>query len=170
MLLRLILFIFVVLFSCIFYPVYKPSVLTGEVLQVQDGDSILFKSAGKILKVRLAHMDAPESDQLPVGELSTKMLIMLIDKHHPQQLEVLGIDIYGRTLAVLRAGKISINYEMVRLGGAIIYDYSRFSSSTEKWQYLRAFDQARREIRGIYKWEFLKPSVHRKLKKSPLKN
>src|SRR5262245_50690733 len=71
--------------------------LTGEVVGVTDGDNITVLVDRHPIKVRLAEIDAPETRQ-PWGNrakqaLSAKVFGQMV------QLEVVGIDHYGRTLA-----------------------------------------------------------------------
>ena len=92
--------------------------LTGQVLRVIDGDSLVFQSdkSDKPLEVRLKDIDAPEGCQ-PGGEeardyLQSKVMGQTV------QLVTRGRDSYGRTLAVLRVGGADFNERMVAEGHA----------------------------------------------------
>jgi endonuclease YncB( thermonuclease family) len=94
--------------------------LHGVVIVVIDGDTVLFKpdhippSSRAFLKVRLADIDAPEKEQ-PYGDAATRALAALVLKQ-PVELETLATDIYGRTVARIRAGTLQVDAELIRQG------------------------------------------------------
>jgi endonuclease YncB( thermonuclease family) len=92
-------------------------VLTGRVVGVTDGDTItLLDGSRRTTTIRLAEIDAPESGQ-PWGKKSKAMLSDLVFGHEVRA-EVTGTDRYGRAVARIYRGKIYVNAEMVRRGGA----------------------------------------------------
>lgn len=105
--------------------------LTGVVIVVIDGDTLLFKpdsygSASRaFMKVRLVDIDAPEKNQ-PHGEAATQALKTLALKRQAQ-LETVATDRYGRTLGHLRVEGVSVNAELVRDGHAWASDRARAS-------------------------------------------
>lgn len=92
---------------------------------VHDGDSITALAAGNVqLKVRLEGIDAPELKQ-PFSQQAKQALSGLVFGK-PVSLLVTGKDRYRRTLAVVMAGEVNVNREMVRLGLAWRYEaYSK---------------------------------------------
>jgi micrococcal nuclease len=96
---------------------------TNSIISVGDGDSIRVNQGGKTITVRLACVDAPESDQ-PLGKEATKKLKTLLPKGRQVDLRVVDTDKYGRTVAEVSANGQLINLAMVESGHAIAYrDY-----------------------------------------------
>ena len=98
-----------------------PSSVTGTVKRVLDGDSLIVRSAGRDVEVRLGEIDTPEKGQ-PYADVSRKALQgMLLDRR--VRLEVLDRDQYGRTVArVYRLPEeLWVNAELVRRGHAWVY-------------------------------------------------
>lgn len=103
-------------------PIALADTLSGTVIAVTDGDTVVFESGGERLRVRLTEIDAPEGDQ-PYGDASTELLTRLLSAGDVT-LESAGTDRYGRTLGRFYAGGVDVNREMVRQGGAWVYrDY-----------------------------------------------
>lgn len=111
------------------------------VLQVEDGDSIIVTNNER---VRLSHIDAPESNQ-PWGEESTYYVKRACLGENVKLLRK-GNDIHGRTLAevVLPDGKI-LNQELVRYG--LAWHYRQYSSDSF---YQQLEFEARAKKRGLW--------------------
>jgi endonuclease YncB( thermonuclease family) len=92
--------------------------LTGQVLRVIDGDSLVFQpdKSDKPLEVRLKDIDAPEGCQ-PGGEAARDYLQSKV-MGQTVQLDTRGRDNYGRTLGVLRVAGADFNERMVAEGHA----------------------------------------------------
>ena len=94
--------------------------LTGVVIVVIDGDTVLFKpdhygaASRSFLKVRLADIDAPETDQ-PHGDAATRALKALALERRAT-LEIVATDSYGRKVGRLQVDTLPINTELVRRG------------------------------------------------------
>ncbi|MEW6120257.1 MAG: thermonuclease family protein [Pseudomonadota bacterium] len=122
--------------------------LAGVVIVVIDGDTVLFKpdhyapGSRAFLKVRLAGIDAPESDQ-PHGAQAARALRALALKRHAQ-LEIVGVDPYGRKLGLLDVAGLQLNAELVRRGHAWA------SSRSETAALRRLQDEAREARRGLW--------------------
>jgi micrococcal nuclease len=94
--------------------------MSGVVIVVIDGDTVLFKpdhpraAPRAFLKIRLADIDAPEKNQ-PYGDAATRELAALV---LDQQVEVNAVatDVYGRTIGRIRMGDMQVNAELVRRG------------------------------------------------------
>ncbi|MDP1645480.1 MAG: thermonuclease family protein [Thiobacillus sp.] len=100
----------------------RAATLTGVVIVVIDGDTVLFKpdhyhaTSRAFMKVRLADIDAPEQDQ-PHGEAATHALKALA-LNQRAQLDIVTTDAYGRKVARLTVGALPVNAELVRRGFA----------------------------------------------------
>lgn len=146
-------------------PTTSKAVLTSgqaAVVSVGDGDTMRVKnSAGKLITVRLACIDAPETAQGLTGAEAKDELRSLVSARGdvvtllPQQT-----DRYGRTVAEVYAGGQNVNLEMVRLGRA--YVYREYLAHCDSTAYLQAEMQARSSQLGVwryvqeYPWEFRK--------------
>lgn len=86
-----------------------------------DGDTVQVLADGKMQKVRLNGIDAPESGQ-PFGQRSKQNLLKLAAQ---KQTEVIAssTDRYGRWLGTLIIDGININAEQVKTGMAWAYRY-----------------------------------------------
>jgi micrococcal nuclease len=92
--------------------------LTGVVIVVIDGDTVLFKpdhaASRAFLKIRLADIDAPEKGQ-PFGEAATDALTAMV-LNQRVEIHTVATDIYGRTIARIQMGAVQVNAELVRRG------------------------------------------------------
>jgi micrococcal nuclease len=121
----------------------------GVVIVVIDGDTVLFKpdhygaASRAFLKIRLADIDAPERDQ-PYGEASARALAAwVLDQH--VEVDTVATDVYGRTIARIRAGALQVNGELVRQGYAWASTWSRSNAALREAQ-----QAARRARRGLW--------------------
>ena len=100
--------------------------LSGEYLKdmsvtkVVDGDTVYASYKGKIHKMRLLEIDAPERDQ-PIGRESTAFLKELL-KAKLIDADISGQDRYKRDLARIYVEGKDINRIMVSTGMAWVYD------------------------------------------------
>jgi endonuclease YncB( thermonuclease family) len=118
-------------------------VLFGPLIKVIDGDTLIVKVQGAALRIRLAGIDAPESDQ-PFGEMARGELAALIGEQ-PCVLVYDEGDMYGRLVAHLWIGDGYVNAEMVKSGSAW------FDSASAPDDLLVAYeDEAREAKRGLW--------------------
>ncbi len=94
----------------------KVSVRAGSII---DGDSIMVKKDKQDIEVRLFGIDAPEFDQ--PGSAAARRHVAALVNGRELLLEVMDHDAYGRTVALVSAGAVSINEEQVRDGHAWVY-------------------------------------------------
>ena len=130
---------------------------SAKIIAVLDGDTVLIRRAGSLVKIRLAEIDAPEvghagmSGQPPnsqkaqaFGETSKRSLSdMVLGK----QVKVVSqtVDQYGRMVAHLGVNGLDVNAEQIRRGMA--WEYSNFHSN----QALIALqEEARKAPRGLW--------------------
>lgn len=106
------------------------------VTKIKDGDTLELERGGESLTVRLACIDAPESNQEPFGSQSATRLSQLLPVGQAVDLKKKGEDRYDRTVAEVFVGGQSINLAMVREGQAVAYrDYL---IGCDEAQYLQA--------------------------------
>lgn len=119
----------------------------GIVTRVSDGDTVWVTDAAGKHKIRLAKIDAPESDQ-PYGKESTKFLSRLV-YGKVVEVEWMGRDRYGRILGIVYlkrdAVKVDVNLEMVKTGNAWHYSYHDNMAA-----YVEAENDARTAKRGLW--------------------
>ena len=124
--------------------------LTGRVVKVIDGDTVTVLDASKIQhKVRLAGIDAPESNQ-PFGQKSKEALSALVAG---QQVEVdwHKRDRYGRVVGKIIAGGRDVNLAQVRNGLAWWYrKYKDEQSPVDQKLYEAAEGKARMGKVGLW--------------------
>lgn len=126
---KLIRFLSLALFSsCVTISAWsKPFDVTGQVVHVDDGDTIVVLMADQIKKrVRLASIDAPESSHTksqtgrigqPYAQNSKQFLAALVNGKDVNGL-CFEVDRYGRDVCEIFVGRISVNREMIRHGWA----------------------------------------------------
>ncbi len=93
--------------------------LLGQVVSVQDGDTLTVRVAGQPVKVRLAGIDAPERDQ-PFGEKSRQSLSRMA-LNQTASVAVRKIDDYGRTIGAVTVAGLNVEAEQVQRGLAWVY-------------------------------------------------
>lgn len=128
-----------------------PFVFDAVVQHVCDGDSVWVKSSdGRRLKLRIAGMDAPESEQ-PGGPEATETLRRLIGGK-VVRVKAVAVDDYGRLVSFLQMGKSTdVGFEMVRLGAAWPYRrYYHHLTAKQQALYEAAGYDARKNRRGLW--------------------
>lgn len=107
--------------TVIYYYQISQDNFTGLVSKVIDGDTIdILVAPTQIVRVRLAGIDAPETEQL-LGQRSKEVLASLVlDK----QVTIIKIDEdqYRRTVAIVKVAELNVNREMVKRGMAWVYN------------------------------------------------
>lgn len=112
---------------------------SAKVIAVFDGDTVLIKRAGSLIKIRLAEIDAPEVDHTGMGvqppnpqnaqAFGDASRRSLSDMVLGQQVQVNSqtTDKYGRMVAHLGIDGLDVNAEQIRRGMA--WEYSNFHSN-----------------------------------------
>ena len=157
-------FLVVFLVLCLAAPVQGGRIIEGVVRAVYDGDTVLLATRDDSrLKVRLYGIDAPETakpDQpgQPFGSVARRMLMYKI-MGRQVSAEVMDVDQYRRSVAVIRHGRRDINREMVAEGMA--WAYREYLQGAYASEYLDAEDRARSRRVGLWResnplppWEF----------------
>ncbi|NBB15832.1 nuclease [Caulobacter sp. SLTY] len=100
-------------------PITTPEVTVSTVTRVVDGDTVEVELDGEIVQVRLAEIDAPESNQA-WGDRSEAVLTRLtLDK--PVRIEGRGRDRYGRLIGRIYVGDVDVSARMIEEGCAWAY-------------------------------------------------
>ncbi len=135
--------------------------INGRVVGVHDGDTLTLLLAGnQQLKIRLAQIDAPESNQ-GFGRVSKQSLSDLAFGKEVS-VEVETIDKYGRTVGKVLVGGMDANLEQVKNGMA--WEYVKYAHDPA---YYSAKKSARANGVGLWSqpnpvppWEFRHPERH----------
>ena len=117
------------------------------ILSIGDGDTIRVRQGGKVLTVRLACIDAPETAQGPYGQQARAYLQQRLPIGREVSLEVKTIDRYGRTVAEV-ISEININLVMVQDGQA--FAYRQYLGGCDAKEYLDAEFRASRHRYGVW--------------------
>jgi endonuclease YncB( thermonuclease family) len=134
--------------------------VTGRPTSFTDGDSFRLRHNGKLMKIRLFGIDAPESEQRcsranggcwRCGKEAGAELKKLVGEAEVR-CNLTGEVSYGRSVATcfVEGAKTSINLHMVETGMATAY--RRFSS-----RYVKAEARARKADLGIWNGSFVVP-------------
>ena len=140
-----------------------PNLVVGLVTRVSDGDTIWVTDADGKNKIRLAKIDAPESDQ-PYGKEATGFLRWLI---YGKEVEVRWTtkDRYGRIIGVVMIKRenetIDVNLAMVKNGCAWHYSFNDHTPA-----YADAEQDARKSHLGLWRSDSpVNPYLWRKSKR-----
>lgn len=166
-----------VFFVLLSYPLVfaKPPIRTvqGVVVKVADGDSITVKSDGTKLKVRLYGIDAPEIEKLnrktsvvaKQGQLYGEEALRALEGkvlHKQVRLDIIDIDKYRRSVAIVTLDDRNINFEMVTEGWA--WAYRKYLDRPYASEFIEAEEQARRQRLGL--WQQNNPQPPWELRKT----
>lgn len=134
-------------------------------VKVVDGDSL--EIDGK--KIRLVGIDSPEyfqicrtKDDKPYncGQKALQHMEQMVDRGHAHGEKVvcekISVDRYHRALSLCRIGDVNLNYEMVKSGWAVAYRDEMFKEAELS---------AKNQGLGIWQGRFMRPELHRILKK-----
>ena len=143
---------------------YAGRTIEGMVRAVYDGDTVLLTTREESrLKVRLYGIDAPETKKpnkpgQPYGDISKRTLMYKIMGRRVT-VEIIDIDQYKRSVAVIRYEGRDINREMVSEGMA--WAYRQFLQGAYASEYIGAENQAHSRRAGLWResnpqppWEF----------------
>jgi endonuclease YncB( thermonuclease family) len=122
-------------------------VFSADVVKVLDGDTLEVRHQGRILRVRLFGIDAPEWQQA----FSHQAKAFTRQRVQGQRVELRSKDWdkYGRLVAVVHVGGDSLNEELLREGLAWVHIYYCKEPICRKWRQLE--QEARMARRGLWK-------------------
>ncbi|MFK7734471.1 MAG: thermonuclease family protein [Pirellulaceae bacterium] len=119
--------------------------ITGRVVRVLDGDTFEFLlEDDSIKRIRLYGIDAPEPGQ-PFWKTSKVLLSGLLKNGALRAVEV-DTDAYGRMIANVYAGDVSVSLELVESG--LAWHYSRYAPDDEELELAQA--DAKEAKRGLW--------------------
>lgn len=136
--------------------------MTGKVVKIQDGDTITILDKHNVQhRIRLAQIDAPESNQpwgakskgYLTGRLAGKTVVVVSS----------GIDRYKRVLGTVFLSGVNINEEQVKTGNAWVY--TQYATDKSLFEIEK---QARNNKAGLWKLpenERIAPWIWRRTKK-----
>jgi endonuclease YncB( thermonuclease family) len=128
--------------------------ITGKITKMLDGDTIAIDG----LKIRFAHIDAPECSQAPYGQMSLDHLRTFIDVGDAVTVYYHKVGRYGRVIGeVYDQDGHNINLRMAVDGYA--YWYSKYSDNV---LYQLAETEAMTYGRGILNDMVIRPWEYRK--------
>ncbi len=114
---------------------------------VADGDSFVVRKNGSKLSIRLWGIDAPEFDQ-PYSQASKNTLKRLLSGEYMQVIPK-DIDKYGRIVAVVNIGNLSVNSALVASGSAWVHAYYCKEPICAYWYELE--EKARNDKSGLWR-------------------
>ena len=120
------------------------------ILSIGDGDTIRVRQGGKVLTVRLACIDAPETAQSPYGQQARAYLQQRLPIGREVSLDIKTTDRYGRMVAEV-ISDININLVMVEDGQA--FAYRQYLGGCNAKEYLDAEYRASRRRFGVWQVE-----------------
>jgi endonuclease YncB( thermonuclease family) len=147
--------------------------IEGIVTKITDGDTIrVTDSLGTKIIVRFFGIDAPETEKSnkrtghiskagqPYGEDAFRALVGKLQRQRVR-LEIMAVDKYKRSVAIIWIGSRNINKEMVQDGWA--WAYRQYLDRPYASEYITAEEQARAKRSGLWQqanpqppWEFRK--------------
>lgn len=138
--------------------------IEGVVRAVYDGDTVLLATREESrLKVRLYGIDAPETHKpgiagQPFADISKRTLMYKV-MGRQVSAEIIDIDQYQRSVAIIRYAGRDINREMVAEGMA--WAYRQYLKGAYASEYIDAEERARARHKGLWRdtnplppWEF----------------
>ncbi|MBF0609516.1 MAG: thermonuclease family protein [Magnetococcales bacterium] len=137
----------------------QPAKKEGEIVRVVDGDTVVAMLDGNETRLRLAQIDAPESNQ-PYGKESRQHLAAMV---MGKKVSIIipptkNKDRYNRTMATLFLGNTNINAEQVRQGMA--WTYEQYAKDPTLFQFQQEAMDAKRGLWAAPNpqppWEFRK--------------
>ena len=121
-----------------------PATFPAKVVGVRDGDTVELLYQGRTVRVRMAHIDAPEAGQ-PFGKAAKQHLSALCFGKEVRVQQTGRPDRYGRLVAVLFLNGVNLNKAMVSAGYA--WHFTKYSRDGS---YSAAQAQARAARRGLW--------------------
>lgn len=130
--------------------VAQAQILTGRVISVGDGDTLRVATGEKTVTVRLACVDTAETAQAPFGKAAAERLRQLLPVGQQVTLRVADTDRYGRSVAKVYKGNLSINLALVQEGQAVVYREYLSACPELKERLLKAEASARNRQLGFW--------------------
>lgn len=127
-----------------------PVTLVGRAVRVPDGDTIHVKTDGRVEKVRIAGVDAPELGQ-PCSRVARTALVELVSGRD-LALRCDKRNVYGRLICVVRVEGADVGLRLVSIGLAWHFKrYEHEQSAEDRLAYSMAEEDARRQGSGLFR-------------------
>jgi micrococcal nuclease len=131
-----------------------------QVISTGDGDTLRVRVDGQPVTVRLACVDAPETNQ-PYGAEAANRLQSLLPAGTLVEMRVVDTDRYGRTVAEIFKNRQSVGLQLVAEGYAVVYQDYLSGCAPNEQAYLQAEANARShqlnfwsQTNPILPWDF----------------
>jgi len=133
--------------------------ITGKVVGISDGDTIVVLQNNQQYKIRLYGVDTPESHQ----DFGTRAKQFTSEMVFNKEVRVVpeATDKYGRTVGTVYIANVCINEELIKNGFAWVY--RQYCSKPECQNWLQLEDEAKNGKKGLWNdknplppWEFRK--------------
>ncbi|MGB3309527.1 MAG: thermonuclease family protein [Nodosilinea sp.] len=115
---------------------------TATVVSVGDGDTLRVQGQSGPVTIRVACIDAPESNQSFGAEASLR-LRQLLSTGQPVEMRTIERDRYDRTVAEIYSGGQSVGLQLVREGYAVVYEQYLDGCAATATDYRQAEAEAR---------------------------
>jgi endonuclease YncB( thermonuclease family) len=123
----------------------------ATVVGVADGETIRIKDdAGGTKTVKLACIDAPETNQQPDGLAATEKLKKLLPPGIPVVIRSIEKDESGRIVGEVFVDNRSVNLRLVEEGNAVVDEQSLDNCYESKTQFLIAEANAKNKRLGLW--------------------
>lgn len=123
--------------------------VTGEVIDVHDGDTLTIRIGTDRERVRLIGVEAPGLDQAPWGmEAFLALRRLVTGKSVRLETDITERDAQKRLLAYVYTREVFVNLEMIRLGHALSVAIAPNVAHLDLYE--KAEDEARGAGRGIW--------------------
>ncbi|WP_410207871.1 thermonuclease family protein [Fusobacterium sp.] len=132
--------------------------ISGKVVKVSDGDSFYLKLGKTVYRIRMYGIDAPELYQEHGDESKAYLEKIILNKNI--NVKVMDEDKYGRKIGKIFYKNKDVNLQMLESGNAWLYEY--YAKGEKK--YKKAFEKARKEKIGIWKYNNLENPRQYRLK------
>ncbi|MBE9140840.1 thermonuclease family protein [Nodosilinea sp. LEGE 07088] len=125
------------------------SLPTAPVISVGDGDTLRVQGRDGPVTIRVACIDAPETNQT-FGPEATRRLRQLLPTGQLVEVRAIERDRYDRTVAEIYAGGQSVGLQLVREGYAVVYEQYISGCATTADDYRQAESAARNARRNFW--------------------
>jgi endonuclease YncB( thermonuclease family) len=119
----------------------------ATILTIGDGDTIRVRQASRVVTLRLACIDAPETAQSPNGLQARRYLQQRLPIGRAVTLDVKTTDRYGRMVAEVFAGS---NINLALVGDGQAFAYRQYLSGCNAKEYLDSEARASKRRLGVW--------------------
>jgi micrococcal nuclease len=146
--------LYVLLTTLIFSSPAVANPVTALVVGVTDGDTLTINAQNQNIKVRLACVDAPETQQ-PGGRDAAAFLSQLAPVGSSVTVVPVARDQYGRVVGVVfgkdnRGGNVNVNVKLVENGHAVVYQQYLINCPSSRQDLVRAEASAKQRRQNFW--------------------